>query len=256
MKTALKHILGIILLIFMFSSCNKEEDIIPRKKMSMIYAEMFLVDQWIQANPQYRWVADTTLMYEPILQKYGYTSEDYRRSVYKYLDDPERFARIFRETANIYDKRIAELDVLKNLQKTAEEKAAQSEKFKVDFKISEHFPYMFEEPYVHYHDSLGVELDTLTREYKMKPVELSDTTYSGPEMIVRTDTLAVTDSVIESSGLATKDSLTVKGKPKDALKDALKQKTDPKEIRHLPVKNLKKDKENILVPMKMPLEKK
>ena len=146
--------------------------------------------------------------------------------------------------------------VLKNLQKTAEERAAQSEKFKVDFKISEHFPYMFEEPYVHYHDSLGVELDTLTREYRMKPVELSDTTYSGPEMIVRTDTLAVTDSVIESSGLATKDSLIVKGKPKDALKDALKQKTDPKEIRHLPVKNLKKDKENILVPMKMPLEKK
>lgn len=246
MKTALKHILSIFLLISMFSSCNKEESIIPRKKMSMIYAEMLLADQWIQANPQFRWVADTTLMYEPILEKYGYTSEDYRRSVYRYLDDPDRFARIFRETINIYDKRISELDELKNIQKTAEEKAAQSEKFKVDFNLSEHFPYTFDEPYIHYHDSLGVEFDTLTYQYRMRPVELSDTTYSGPEIIVRTDTLAVCDSVKETAELTAKDSMEVKVKAKDALKDAMKLKADPKEIRHM----------NVLTPMKIKSGKK
>ena len=255
MKTALKHILGIILLVLMFSSCNREEGIIPRKKMSRIYAEMLLADQWIQANPQFRWVADTTLMYEPILEKYGYSSEDYRRTVYRYLDDPERFARILRETVNIYDKRIAELDEQKNILKTAEEKAAYSERFRMDFDVSEHFPYMFDEPYVHYHDSLGVEVDSLTREYRMKPVETSDTTYSGPEMIVRKDTLAVCDSVAAAE-LSAKDTVDVKVKAEDAVKDASKLRTDPKQIRHLPVRNPKKEKENVFTPMKMQLEKK
>ena len=93
----------------LFSSCLKEEDkVIPKGKLAKIYAEMLLTDQWIQDTPGIRYVADTSLIYEPILEKYGYDKMDYLHTVDRYLDDPERFSRIWRETSDILDARLKE----------------------------------------------------------------------------------------------------------------------------------------------------
>ena len=92
-----------------------ENNLIPRNKLAMIYAEMLMTDQWITDNPDIRSLADTSLIYEPILEKYGYNSEDYRYSVNVYLDDPERFSRIFRTTSEILDERHSELKKQKNI---------------------------------------------------------------------------------------------------------------------------------------------
>ena len=77
--------------------------------MAKIYAEMLITDQWINTVPSLRVVADTSLVYEPILKKYGYTSADYRTSVEYYLNDPDDFADIMRETIKILDKKLAKL---------------------------------------------------------------------------------------------------------------------------------------------------
>lgn len=193
MKPLFRHIPAIAFaFIMLFSSCSsKEEKIIPRNKLSHIYAEMFVTDQWIKSTPDVRRLADTSMVYEPILQKYGYTSEDYRRSVDKYLDDPDRFARILRTSVEIIDKRIKELEVL---QAEAEEAAKRKSSVIIDFKIGDHFPFM-EDPRVIYYDSLAVEIDSLTWEYRIVPVEVSDTIYEGVQMIIRTDSLSVSDSL-------------------------------------------------------------
>ena len=53
-------------------SCRKDEaEVIPRSKMAEIYAEMLVTDQWITTTPGIRMIADTSLVYEPILEKYG-----------------------------------------------------------------------------------------------------------------------------------------------------------------------------------------
>ena len=86
-------------------SCKREGPrVIPRSKLAKIYAEMFVTDQWIQSKPALRTIADTSLVYEPILERYGYDSEDYQYSIDRYMDDPERFSRILRSTAEILDK--------------------------------------------------------------------------------------------------------------------------------------------------------
>ena len=113
MKRRLCHIfLLFAALIVLAPSCRRDRvRVIPRAKLAKIYAEMFMTDQWIQATPKLRTIADTSLVYEPILEAYGYTSEDYQYSVDHYMNDPERFSRILRTTGEILDDRIKELQL-------------------------------------------------------------------------------------------------------------------------------------------------
>ena len=146
MKTCLRNICLITSFLLLFA-CSREAKVIPRGKMAQIYAEMLVTDQWINSTPSVKRMADTSLVYEPILEKYGYSSADYRKSVETYMDDPERYSRILRTSAEILDKRIKELQQLKiDLYKSV---------FKIttDFKVEDHFPFLSVEPYIHYYDS-------------------------------------------------------------------------------------------------------
>jgi hypothetical protein len=191
------HILVISACLAVSVSCgNGGEKVIPRGKLAEIYAEMFVTDQWILKSPGVRRSADTSLVYEPILEKYGYTSADYRKSVDVYMNDPERFSRILRTSAGLLDKRLEELKKRKEELdhiKALEELLHQL-KYESDFKAEEFFPYLFDEPYVHYYDSLSVKPDSLLMIYRFSNVERSDTTYEGLRMIVR-DTLVVADTL-------------------------------------------------------------
>ena len=75
------YLLPLALAAVSFVSCGGDVKVIPKDEMAEIYAEMLLMDQWIAAHPQARRTADTSFVYEPIFEKYGYTSDDYRSSV-------------------------------------------------------------------------------------------------------------------------------------------------------------------------------
>lgn len=189
-----KYILP-LLMAAVFTSCSKSEvEVIPRDTMADIYMEMFMTDQWITSTPGMRMIADTSLVYEPILQKYGYDKMDYMHSVDFYMDDPERFARILRETTDKLDKKIKHLHKLQKQHELKEEAAQKLKKFLADYTFEEYFPYMGDEAYVHYYDSLTFELDTLAV-YRLVPVETADTLYDRLEMVVPADTVCVCDTV-------------------------------------------------------------
>lgn len=206
------HILCIIGLVLLLYSCSGGPRVIPRGKMAKIYAEMLLTDQWINSTPSVMRMADTSLVYEPILEKYGYNSADYRRSVEHYMDDPERYSRILRSTSEILGHR---LDELNDLKKAMEDAIVV---IKTNFAPEDYFPYLFKEPYIHYYDSLSVETDTLGC-YRMISIERSDTVYDGLKMIIQpnskidslsvADSLDVIDSLAVGKRLATGDSLAV-----------------------------------------------
>ena len=203
---------------------------------------MLVVDQWIQLDQTLRKKMDTTLVYEPILEKYGYDSEDYRNSVYRYLDDPERFAKILREASEIIDERLVELKKLKEAEDLLQDKNEDLKQYRVEFNAADRFPYMYDEPFIHYHDSLAVDLDTLNNEYRFKSVELADTVYDGVLMIVKADTVAVTDTMPAADSIMLKEDKPVKKmvEPKDRIvrkpayaKDLQKNKGDFKVITDL-----------------------
>lgn len=204
MKKGLLHIAALaVLMCGIICSCgNDDTKVIPRKKMAAIYAEMLVTDQWITSTPGVRMVADTSLVYEPILLKYGYDSDDYRKSIEVYMDDPERFARILRTTGEILQDRITELEK----QQRVLDMKAELPKLKYDVSWDELFPYMFDEPYVHNYDSIAFEPDTAQWIYRLKSIERSDTIYEGLRMVIL-DSLMVNDSLPGLDSLAIRDSL-------------------------------------------------
>lgn len=194
---ALRYISALFAAVLFLSSCTGDGGkVIPRSKLAEIYAEMLITDQWISDTPGLRRTADTSLVYEPIFQKYGFTTADYRMSVDKYMDDPERFSRILRTTVQILDKKIVELNVEKEEQERLKALKARLEKMRIksDFKPEEFFPYLFDEPYVHYYDSLSVEPDSVLMVYRLSNIDRSDTLFDGIRIIVR-DTAAVVDTI-------------------------------------------------------------
>jgi len=105
-----------------FSGCSGHKAVIPPKVLSDIYFDMLVTDQWIGAHSDLRSRADSTLVYEPIFYRYGYTTEDYDNSVTYYLQYPEKFKDIAQATADRFKSEISRLEELQSLVREVEEK--------------------------------------------------------------------------------------------------------------------------------------
>lgn len=112
MKPGSLHILLAAVLLSCLSACGPKGKIIPRSKMEDVYVDLFMADQWIIANPIQSKVADTTMLYEPIFNRYGYTTQDYIASVDHYISDPKRYARILRRADEKLVAKLEKLNVL------------------------------------------------------------------------------------------------------------------------------------------------
>ena len=212
MKGFLQHIVVLLAAVVMAVSCSERAEVIPRGKMAAIYAEMLMTDQWINSRPDVRRIADTSLVYEPILQKYGYDHQDYLKTVDEYMNDPERFARILRASGDIIEERLTDLrwELEQRNRLEALRKRIEAMTIKSDFKAEEFFPYLFGEAYVHYDDSLVVEIDSVIQHYRFKDMPTTDTLYEGVRMISPLDSLALADSLAAADSLALKDSLAIR----------------------------------------------
>ena len=186
---------------FSLGSCG-QNDVIEEDVLSQIYAEMLMTDQWISSTAGVRLVADTSLVYEPILKKYGHTSADYRSSVEHYLKDPEDYADIMKGTVDILEKRLAELRKLKGEQMQDKERLDFIKKIAKDIRLSGEWIYvnrLTDERYGMV-DSLSVVWDSLSYCYTMTSVPWS-------ERKERADSLSATDSIPALDSLALSDSL-------------------------------------------------
>ena len=193
MRNSIFHIACAVCAVLSLVACNKGYDnVIPRDKMAEIYAEMFVTDQWISSHPQSKRTADTSWVYEPIFEKYGYDSDDYRASVDYYLKDPDRYARILRETSVILDTKIREL---------RKEKKREKQMTLLLSGIDRHAPdriyYLtgLGNPGLSVADSLVFYVDSCGGRYDFNPLQWEDTLFSGPVIHIA-DSLrtAVSDS--------------------------------------------------------------
>ena len=198
MKT-LRHILAVsVLLLTLFSCSQKKERVIPKDRLSEIYAEMFVMDQWLDDNRDLRRTADTSLVYAPVLEKYGYTYDDYLRSVDVYMKDPQRYAKILRSSSEILNARLAELKAEKKAMEDAEREKARRDSLlnTVRINVDSLMNLMSRRDPC---DSLTIGWDSLGG-LEWRFVQTSDTTFDGPAMLFRSDSL-----------MAAVDSLSVEG---------------------------------------------
>jgi len=67
--------------------------------MSDIYYDIFTTDSYIkQDNMALKKITDSVKVYEPIFEKYGYSSNDYISTINYYLKQPIKLAKILRKT--------------------------------------------------------------------------------------------------------------------------------------------------------------
>ncbi|MGN0190960.1 MAG: DUF4296 domain-containing protein [Candidatus Cryptobacteroides sp.] len=182
----------LFLVLCLASACKERERVIPKNKFAEIYAEMFVLDQWLDENREVRRSADTSLVYAPVLGKYGYTYDDYLASVDEYMKDPMRYSRILRSTSEILNSRLEELKSMRDEQ-IAREKAAhhldsliRSVNFNMDSVLMEMMRSHPTDSIVAVADSDGF--------LSFRFVTVCDTVYDGPGMVLR-DSLEVADSL-------------------------------------------------------------
>ena len=191
-------LLGIIPTFFM----HRNGRVIPRNKMARIYAEMLLTDQWINDNWVQNRSADTSFVYRPILRRYGYDEKDWRKSVSKYIKDPDRYSRILKKSAAMLEAREKELRLRLDLINAAERLEQETAGYipeRLYWLAGMRNPDNFvEDGLVFYVDSVGGS------EWRFDPYRGYDTLFAGPAWKI-----SLRDSVSIDSLSVSVDSLSV-----------------------------------------------
>ena len=178
-------------------ACSRKARVIPYAKMKAIYTEMLLLDQWIGRDWKETRVADTSLVYGPLLRKYGYNEEDYRKSVAHYMENPEAFSKMFEEIGKEFSAKAKDIEKEEKLK--AQLDSVRNVIMSRPFPRAEIFYDLAEKPYF---GDLSFEQDSLGR-YIAKRTE-RDTSYQGPMIIIKEDLEQASDSVDNKSGIPDK----------------------------------------------------
>lgn len=178
MGIRVRNILVFVIILCGLCSCRKEGRVIPRRTMTKIYADMAMTDAVIQ-NKDYnvRYSADTSLVYEAIFRKYGYTSKDYIASQKAYINDAGRYVRMIK-------KAVLQLEDDKK-QLVAEQKRINELKEKAA-GVKRHAPNR-----IYLMDTLDLA-DTVWFDFNFQ--EGLDTAFTGPQMIVWADTVGMSEA--------------------------------------------------------------
>ena len=99
MKVSARIVLAVAVATLCVVACSRGPRIIPRSKMEKIYTDLLMADQWLAVNSDNSVAVDTTLFYEAVFRRYGFTTEDFNASLEYYMRDPLKFSRMMKDVA-------------------------------------------------------------------------------------------------------------------------------------------------------------
>ncbi len=94
MKSSIKTICTAVVLGICAACSHTGGPAINEKEMSGIISDIYLVDQWAKVDNKVSMRADTTLIYNAVFMKYGYTFEQYMSSMEYYVRNWKKYLRI------------------------------------------------------------------------------------------------------------------------------------------------------------------
>lgn len=113
MRLLMKRTLHIsFILALLLVSCTPN-GIIDQDDMASIYYDFYMADKYLY-TPYDESIADSMMIYHPIITNYGHTFEEYSNSVKYYLTKPDRFAKIYKEVARRLETRKKYLEEILN----------------------------------------------------------------------------------------------------------------------------------------------
>lgn len=163
------------------AGCSRGGRVIPRGDMVDIYADLLMADQWLSAQRgAMTRMSDTTMYYEPIFNKYGYTTEDFRRSVNRYLDDPARYSKMLKKVEAKLDAGARALDAQMEVEGKA--RAEYDHWRSIYERIDLYYPSMLADTTrLNASEALDSMLRVITRPVRYEPLFPSDEPENGGE---------------------------------------------------------------------------
>lgn len=108
--------------LLLFTSCSKER--IPKEDFKKVLKDIFLTDLIIQREGQLSQMADSALVYKPVLDKHGYTTGQFLATLDYYVGRPDRLKSLLRqlresvnEERTAFNAYVSELQASKELSK-------------------------------------------------------------------------------------------------------------------------------------------
>lgn len=120
----MKRFLQIFLIIFVLAAsvaCEHKPKVLKPKKMSDIYADLFIADSWLRDNQDKRRKADTTLFLDPIFEDHKVDYKDFYVSIEYYTAHPEEYSDILTGAIDIMRERYEIISALSEQYNLAEE---------------------------------------------------------------------------------------------------------------------------------------
>lgn len=120
----MKRFLQIFLIIFVLAAsvaCEHKPKVLKPKKMSEIYADLFIADSWLRDNQDKRRKADTTLFLDPIFEDHKVDYKDFYVSIEYYTAHPEEYSDILTGAIDIMRERYEIISALSEQYNLAEE---------------------------------------------------------------------------------------------------------------------------------------
>ncbi len=107
-RTILRLILP-VMVVTAVMGCG-EEGVISKGAMANIVAEMYLADQYIEKNPEMMGQTDSLAVYPAVIEKNGYTVEEYKASVRYYLQRDDEYNLILKSAMASMEEYVKELE--------------------------------------------------------------------------------------------------------------------------------------------------
>ncbi|MDP3452310.1 MAG: DUF4296 domain-containing protein [Bacteroidales bacterium] len=93
-----------ILLFLLFTTLSCSKAMVSDKDMPVIIAEIYKADRYINSNYQLILMADTTRIYETVLNHYGYSNKEFIRTIDHYLSRPAKLKSFYSQAKLIIER--------------------------------------------------------------------------------------------------------------------------------------------------------
>lgn len=201
----MKRFLQIFLIIFVLAAsvaCEHKPKVLKPKKMSEIYADLFIADSWLRDNQDKRRKADTTLFLDPIFEDHKVDYKDFYVSIEYYTAHPEEYSDILTGAIDIMQERYEVISVLSEQYNLAEEVRKKLPKYHIINFGADSMKALGDRAFWH-PDSLSVvdsipQLDTLARKDTLALTALDTLKASDKPLKPRNPDMVKADISLES----------------------------------------------------------
>lgn len=201
----MKRFLQIFLIIFVLAAsvaCEHKPKVLKPKKMSEIYADLFIADSWLRDNQDKRRKADTTLFLDPIFEDHKVDYKDFYVSIEYYTAHPDEYSDILTGAIDIMQERYEIISVLSEQYNLAEEVRKKLPKYHIINFGADSMKALGDRAFWH-PDSLSVvdsipQLDTLVRKDTLALTALDTLKASDKPLKPRNPDMVRADISLES----------------------------------------------------------